>query len=62
MLIAIMGNTFDMVVEKKTIHEMNTKLQIMGDYSKLITRIDKDSCHFLFIVKPIVDDEDVDED
>lgn len=55
-----MGNTFDMVVEKKTIHAMNTKLEIMSDYSNLITRIDKDSSHFLFIVKPIVDDEDID--
>ena len=32
MLIAIMGNTFEMVIEKKAIHAMETKLQIMSEY------------------------------
>ena len=36
MLIAIMGNTFDMVIEKKAIHAMETKLSIMSDYSPII--------------------------
>ena len=61
MLIAIMGNTFEMVIEKKAIHAMNTKLQIMSDYSNVISRFDRDTDHFLFIVKPVIDDEE-DED
>ena len=62
MLIAIMGNTFDMVMEKKAIHAMQTKLQIMSEYSNLITRFDTDTHHFLFIVKPDVEDEEMDDE
>ena len=62
MLIAIMGNTFDKVMEKKAIHSMETKLSIMSEYSNLITRFDKDSHHFLFVVKPIVDEEDLEDE
>ena len=58
MLIAIMGNTFEMVIEKKAIHAMNTKLQIMSDYSNVISLFDRDTDHFLFIVKPVINDED----
>ena len=58
MLIAIMGNTFEMVIEKRAIHAMNTKLQIMSDYSNVISLFDKDTKHFLFIVKPVIDDEE----
>ena len=50
MLIAVMGNTFDMVMEKKAIHGMQTKLQIMSEYTNLISMFDKESHHFLFIV------------
>ena len=62
MLIAIMGNTFEMVIEKKAIHAMNTKLQIMSDYSNVISLFDRDTDHFLFIVKPVIDDDEDIED
>ena len=59
MLIAVMGNTFDMVMEKKAIHGMQTKLQIMSEYTNLISMFDKESHHFLFIVQPVVDEDDL---
>ena len=62
MLIAIMGNTFEMVIEKKAIHAMNTKLQIMSDYSNVISLFDRDTDHFLFIVKPVIDGDEENED
>ena len=62
MLIAIMGNTFEMVIEKKAIHAMNTKLQIMSDYSNVIGLFDRDTEHFLFIVKPVIDGDEENED
>ena len=62
MLIAIMGNTFEMVIEKKAIHAMETKLAIMSDYSRIISVFDRDIENFLFIVKPIVDDEEMDDE
>lgn len=58
MLIAIMGNTFDMVIEKKGIYAMQVKLQIMSEYSNLITQVDKDTRHYLFTIKTILDEED----
>ena len=58
MLIAIMGNTFEKVIEKKAIHAMNTKLQIMSDYANVIKFFDRDTDHFLFIVTPVIDDEE----
>ena len=39
---------------------MKTKLQIISDFSNMILKFDKDSHHFLFVVKPVVDDEETD--
>ena len=62
MLIAIMGNTFEMVIEKKAMHAMETKLNIMSDYKNVISLLDKDTENFLFIVKPVVDDEEMEDE
>ena len=59
MLIAIMGNTFEMVIEQKALFAMETKLSIMSDYKNIISFIDKDTENFLFIVKPAVDEEEL---
>ena len=62
MLIAIMGNTFSMVIERKAQYSMQTKLDIMADYcfiSKIVKRIKretKDTKKYLFIVKPTLDE------
>ena len=57
-----MGNTFDMVIEKKAIHGMQTKLTIMSQYLNVINLCDKDTDNFLFIVKPAVSEYDNDDD
>ena len=37
MIVAIMGNTFDMVLEKRKIYIMKSQLQTMSEYSDIIT-------------------------
>ena len=61
MLIAIMGNTFDKVIEKRAIHAMETKLSIMSEYSNIISLFNNEPHNFLFVIKPVVDDEEMDE-
>ena len=65
MLIAIMGNTFDMVIERRHEYSMQTKLNIMGEYcyvvsnnNRFITRMDKDKKKFLVVVRPELDEEE----
>ena len=65
MLIAIMGNTFSMVIEKKTEYSMHNKLQIMGEYcyvvrffEKIVRPVQQDHHKYMFVVKPILDDEE----
>ena len=43
MLVAIMGNTFDMVLEKRQIYIMKSQLQTMSEYSDIITKYETDS-------------------
>ena len=42
MLIAIMGDTFSQATQEKENNARITKLQIMGDYIKLINQDEKD--------------------
>jgi len=58
MLIAIMGNTFGEVIEKKAKEAMDTKLEIMSDFINIIAFFEKDTKNFLFIVKTVIDDEE----
>ena len=51
MLVAIMGNTFDMVVEKKAVYIMKSQLQTMSEYSDVINLMETDTETYLFIVK-----------
>ena len=40
MLIAIMGNTFNMVIERKTEYSMQTKLSLLGQYCQVMRKKD----------------------
>lgn len=63
MLIAIMGDTFDEVTEKRAIYVMDSKLQTMSEYAGVIDLFNsyfgKESESYLFVVKQVRgDDED----
>ena len=62
MLIAIMSDTFERVIENKANYGLQTKLEIMGDYSAVIlprpSKIKQDKNNFLFVIKPSIDGED----
>ena len=74
MLIAIMGDTFGRVIENKANFGLQTKLQIMGDYTAVIDKNnslkarccrgkqedddDQDKFNYLFVVKPKSDGDD----
>ena len=62
MLVAIMGNTFDMVVEKKAVYIMKSQLQTMSEYSDVINLMEKDTYTYLFIVKQNGDGDGEEED
>ena len=62
MLIAIMGNTFDMVMEKRAIYVMKSQLQTVSEYSGVIKKFERDSHSYLFIVKQLVEDEAAEDD
>lgn len=64
MLIAIMGDTFERVIENRDVNAIKTKLQLIGD---LVATLEQKSSEeemkkrFMFVVKPdddIVDDND----
>lgn len=61
MLIAIMGNTFDCVIEKKASFVMKSQLQTMSEYSNVINKYYVGSHNFLFIVKQMVTEEGMDD-
>ena len=42
MLIAIMGDTFEKAIEQRENNARLTKLKIMGDYTNLIVRTDRE--------------------
>ena len=61
MIIAIMGNTFDKVIEKKELHAMNVKLSILSEYKHFIKFVNKqqDFANFIFMIAPIVDEDEL---
>lgn len=60
MLIAIMGDTYGRVMENKIQYGLQTKLQIMGDYTAVI--LDKaeeeDTSVYMFVVQQKMEDGD----
>ena len=66
MLIAIMGDTFERVIENRDLNSMKTKLELLGDLSANIRKIDNlvglkaanKNDRFLFVVTPDDDDQD----
>jgi len=61
MLIAIMGNTFDMVMEKKAIFVMKSQLETMSEYADVITKFVEDKESFLFIAKQVTEEDGADD-
>ena len=60
MLIAIMGDTFEQVIENQDLNSTKTKLQVMSELADIIFQqtggnFAKDVMRFLFVVTP---DED----
>ena len=53
MLIAIMGDTFDKVSEKRKEAALNEKIQILDDYIDVIKIQPSDQKQFVFSVTPI---------
>ena len=63
MLIAIMGNTFDQVIERRAQYALVTKLSILSEYYYVINErlADQKNDTYLFIARPkIADGEDED--
>ena len=66
MLIAIMGDTFERVIENRDLNSTKTKLELLGDLSANIRKIDNLMGHrgvdkndrFLFVVTPNDDEQD----
>ena len=53
MLVAIMGDTFDTVYEKKQLHGMKTKLNFVSEIEKDYFKKDEsDQYDFLYVIKP----------
>ena len=64
MLIAIMGNTFDQVIERRAQYALVTKLSILSEYYYVINErlADQKNDTYLFIARPkIADGEDEDQ-
>ena len=65
MLIAIMGNTFDNVIEKRSLHAIQMRLSILGEYKNIVNRVKKDAYqdleNFIYVVYPIVDEDEIEE-
>ena len=63
MLIAIMGDTFDKITEFRDLNATKSKLELMSDLVAITEATDKeeDEESYLFVVKPVNEDEDDDE-
>ena len=63
MIIAIMANTFDNVIEKKTLYAIEMRLRILSEYKNVIdlVRGHRDYTNFIYYVYPIVDDDEAEE-
>merc|ERR1711994_42302 len=61
MVIAIMGNTFDKVIEKKDMHAMQVKLSILSEYRNIINLVntERDYANFVFYVAPEIDEDEL---
>ena len=59
LLIAIMGNSFNKVIEGKDLYAMQTKLAFLSEYNDIINRVQAKQKfdNFIFVVYPIVDDD-----
>ena len=54
MLIAIMGDTFSTVYEKKQSNSMRMKVQFISEFEKtIINTYMSEKIHYMFIIKPI---------
>lgn len=54
MLIAIMGNTFDKVMDKRNLSALKERIAMMQDYRKVVIFLGLDkSFKFMAIVKPV---------
>lgn len=54
MLIAIMGNTFDKVMDKRSLSSLRERIAMMQDYRKVVTFLGLDKSYkFMIILKPM---------
>ena len=59
MLIAIMGNTFDKVIEKKQVSSLKEKINILNDYRNVNQMLGLErSFQYIFIIKPALKADD----
>ncbi len=64
MLIAVMGDTFDRVMENKDINSIKSKLELSADLVAILRNRDSE-CNkkvFFFMVEPTKNDDDEDEE
>ena len=66
MLVAIMGNTFDNVIERKSIYAIQMRLSILSDYKDVINLLNRikgiqDYNNFVYVVYPAVDLEEIED-
>ena len=59
MLIAIMGDTFENIIENKELNSVKTKIEVMGELASNIHTSGKvDDKRFLFVITPDEDEHD----
>ena len=64
MLIAIMGDTFDRVMDQKPTYSLKNKLMLMASMKSIIGSQEKEdeSKVFLYVIQPAQDEDGVNED
>ena len=64
MLIAIMGDTFDRVMEQKPTYSLKNKLMLMASMKSIIGSKEKEDATkvFLYVIQPVLDEDEVNED
>ena len=58
MLIAIMGDTFERIIENKELNATMTKLELMSEVAANIQDQEEDDKYFLYVVTPDENDGD----
>ena len=59
MLIAIMGDTFEHVIESQELNSVKTKIEVMSELaSNIHTSGEVDDQRFIFVITPIEDEHD----